>query len=76
VCNEAAHSAFDILDSLQALTGFDATAIKNIANKHTLNLPIVGRNESLKEIGWQSNYDLTSGLQQMVTANKLPAAGI
>jgi len=76
VCNESAHSVFDILDSLQALTGFDATAIKNIANKHTLNLPIVGRNESLKEIGWQSNYDLTSGLQQMVTANRLPAAGI
>lgn len=76
VCNETAYSVFDILDELHALTGFDVTEIKNIANKHTLNLPIVGRNECLKEIGWQSQYDLTSGLQQMVTAYKSPAAGI
>lgn len=76
VCNEIGHSVVDILNMLQGFTGFDASEIKAIANENTLNLPIVGRNGLLKEIGWQPKYDLASGLKRMVTAHKSPAAGI
>lgn len=76
VCNEKGHSVFDILNMLQELTGFDAAAIKAVANINTSNFPIVGRNGLLKETGWQPEYDLASGLNQMVTAHKSPAAGI
>ncbi|NDV89864.1 NAD-dependent epimerase/dehydratase family protein [Alteromonas sp. 345S023] len=76
VCNEKGHSVFDILSLLQDFTGLDASAVKSIAKTNTLNFPIVGRSGLLKETGWQPKYDLASGLKQMVTAHKSPAAGI
>ncbi|GFD88110.1 CDP-4-dehydro-6-deoxy-D-gulose 4-reductase [Tenacibaculum sp. KUL152] len=76
VCSQQGHSVFEILDVLQELTGCNVEPIKRIANKSASNTPIVGSNKYLKEIGWQPQYDLVSGLSEMITAHNITAAGI